>query len=182
MSLFTELDHRLSVIKRYSILHTLQTQSVAEHVFNVERICRRLCAMIPDLKASELADVLEWAHHHEDYEALHGDFPSMAKPYFETAAFERDHAGIMVPIEPANERTRVIVKLADLLEMYRFLAMETTLGNQFVVEHVTFERGKISKFLKDNPAHFSERFTNAVLDWMLYGQPTRSMRHSKRGA
>lgn len=187
---FNELDYRLSAIKRWNLIPTIQQQSVAAHVFNVERIAVRLAREMGYDNAGVM-EVWDWAHHHEDSEALSGDFPSMAKPYFDTEAFEREHDDLVKQRFP-SDWVRKIVKLADLMEMCQFLAMEYYLGNQFMYRHWEEEWDRILQFLDDNTGYFSPSLRVSVVDWMRsWGcpkevesgnrKPVRSIRHSKRG-
>src|SRR5262245_55974581 len=80
--MISELDDRLSTIKRWSIVRTITTQSVAEHCFNVQRICMKLAPLfgITD-RIHDWMDLSQAALHHDDEEAITGDIPGTAKPY-----------------------------------------------------------------------------------------------------
>lgn len=136
--IFNELDHRLSVVKRWGILHTIQNQSVAEHVHNVVRIAHRIAVRWFDIKTPEdLFVLMLYAHKHDDLESLSGDIPTMAKPYFDEAAMEEDHADLLsgTRINPPKW-VRDIVKLADKLEGFHFLCIERQLGNAYCQAHI----------------------------------------------
>lgn len=173
---FNELDYRLSVIKRWNLVPTIQQQSVATHIFNVERIAERLAR---DCGCSEeqIGLVRHWAHHHEDFEALHGDFPSMAKPYFQTEEFEEEHRDLMPRVKPANDEVKHIVKLADQMEMYYFLSMEVSLGNRFLKTHLEQEYDRVLQYCA---THLSQ-LQIPVAQWLSRNMTVMSVRHSKRG-
>lgn len=183
--LFTDLDHRLSVVKRWGIAHTIQTQSVAEHVFNVERIALRIARLwfgIHDHR--QLLDIMTMAHHHEDFEALSGDLPTMIKPYFNEGAFEREHKDLVPTFVPSEEwasSCRQIVKLADMLEGFHFLAMERALGNAYLSEHFEYEGPRIMKYVRETwPDNYLivSLAQKALID-IVAG--CKSSRHSRRG-
>lgn len=181
MEIFTELDHRLSVVKRWPILHTIQTQSVAEHAFNVSRIAERIAFdwfKIGD--GDVLYNILWWALHHDDLEALTSDLPSMVKPYFDEDKLAHEHSSILVPALPPSDQVRDIVKLADKMEGYHFLAMEVALGNQFVRAHYAEEIGIISRHTRKT---FGADIGMKMDDWLyrIREEPLASTRHSMRG-
>lgn len=180
--LFSEIDHRLSVVKRWGILHTIQTQSVAEHVHNVVRIAARIAVdwfAIED--SDELLDVVLYAHHHDDLEAFSGDLPSMVKPYLDEDAIARDHRHLVSPYNPIHfDQTKEVVKLADKLEGYHFLCIEVALGNKYVEEHWVKEAAIISDYVyatwPDN--HELREKVNREMERM---RNERSSRFSMRG-
>jgi len=178
--IFGELDHRLSIVPRWGILHTIQHQSVAEHVFNVERIALRIAARWFGYDEHMMFLVMEEAHHHEDLEALTGDLPTMVKPYFDEARMERDHSDLITPRNSDKDEVFKIVKLADKLEGYHFLCIENQLGNRYITAHLAQEPLIIAEIVEEFWPN-NKNLQVLVEECMQEMYVERSIRHSKRG-
>ena len=149
--IFNELDHRLSVVKRWALLHTIQTQSVAEHMFNVQRIALRIALHWFDIRdAYTLMQIAMLAHTHDDYEALSGDLATMVKPYFNEEKFEKDHEDLISKTIVDSDVIKSIVKLADKLEGFHFLCIEKKLGNAYVDDHFLNYFREIETYVDSN--------------------------------
>ncbi len=173
-----ELDARLSAIKRYNLFRTIQTQTVAEHVFNVERMAIRIAKEWFGVSDPQLLFlIMKWAHHHEDTEALSGDFPAMAKPYFKEAEFEADHEKVLRVKKPSSSFIRIVVKLADLMDCYNFFAMENALGNRHCEHHLTAMQRRIEKYVRNNCPEVIPQ-TN---DWVYNSSNPRSDTYLQNG-
>jgi 5'-deoxynucleotidase YfbR-like HD superfamily hydrolase len=141
--IFTELDSRLSVISRWAVVNTIKRQSVAEHCFNVERISRRIAVnWLGITDSSKLDRISQIALHHDDDEAVTGDLPSPAKNILSEKYLDA-HRELWYNIESPEHN---IVKLADKMEAYWFLAMEYKLGNTYVEEYRQELEAKVVKY------------------------------------
>jgi 5'-deoxynucleotidase YfbR-like HD superfamily hydrolase len=156
--IFSEMDHRLSVIKRWSIVHTIQQQSVAEHCFNVERIAVRIAKEWLDFNDDlVLFEISQYALHHDDFEAVSGDVPSTVKRYFNGKLAEREHEDIIPIRSDPPSSIKNVVKLADRLEWYWFLTMESALGNKYIEDYRLELYGIIHAFAAEHYAtHLSK--------------------------
>jgi len=144
--IFSELDMRLSVVPRWVVVPTIQKQSVAEHCFNVERIARQIAQQWFNIRDTDRLDrISQLALHHDDDEAITGDIPSPAKTILSEKYLD-NRARLWYN---AHGSLGLIVKLADLMEMYRFLVMETMLGNQYIDEYLTELLNKVRNVYPD---------------------------------
>src|SRR5262245_21166955 len=125
---FDELDQRLGIVPRWVILRTIQKQSVAEHCFNVERIATQI-ALLWFGETERVTLISQLALHHDDDEAITGDIPTPAKArLMEEIIDDRDTPWYTL----TSDRDKKIVKLADMMEAWWFLAMEYKMGNSYV--------------------------------------------------
>lgn len=181
-TIFNELDHRLSVVQRWGILHTIQKQSVAEHCFNVERIAVRIALEWFFLSDRlDILDVMLWAHNHDNLEAIMGDPPTMVKPYINEDAMAEDHEDLVPNRRPSTMLIKNIVKLADMLEGFHFICQEMKMGNTYVENHYDSYFIEIATFLK---ANFQDRLSvlaPLVRELMTSMSEEKSTRFSKRG-
>lgn len=126
-------------VLRWHALRTLQTQSVAEHSWNVLRILLAIC---PEAHP----DVIKEAAFHDCGELVTGDPPATIKrrdPALKEIYRREENTarlamalpwGLPPPVK-LLEGEREILKLADMIEMYEFLLMEELLGNQTLVRN-----------------------------------------------
>jgi 5'-deoxynucleotidase YfbR-like HD superfamily hydrolase len=157
------MDHRLSIIKRWSIVHTIQQQSVAEHAFNVERIAIRIARdWFEFTNPSVLFEISQYALHHDDFEAVSGDTPSTVKRYFDVGRAELEHADIIPVVPKPASHLMNIVKLADRLEWYWFLTMESALGNKYIEDYRLELYGIIHQFATEHYATHTEKILGAM--------------------
>lgn len=178
MKVMSELDHRLSVVKRWNILHTIQQQSVAEHCFNVARIAAKIWPLLGG-RTDMTADIYEWALHHDDEEALINDPPAMVKPYFDVERFRKDHADLLEKHGPLNSDVKNCVKLADKIEGLHFLWMEVNLGNDFVKDHLKLEPGIIMKWARET---YDTETCMLIQEWLtMFRYPGYSTRFARAG-
>lgn len=127
---------RLSAVPRWTIVHTIQKQSVAEHSFNVAVIalCLLDSGVLPGLDASRLVrDALT----HDADESVTGDTPSTAK----------------TPKDLEDDYQRA-VKIADVLEALTFITREVQMGNRTVENvHDQLEQRLVS-LVRSAPGHW----------------------------
>jgi len=139
-SILGELDTRLSAVQRWVVVNTIKKQSVAEHCFNVERIARRIAVQWFKLKPSlQLDELSQIALHHDDGEAITGDLPSPAKSVLSEKYL--DEQSRLWYNQPSLVHD--IVKLADKMEAYWFLTMESELGNRYISQYRAEIYGKV---------------------------------------
>jgi hypothetical protein len=141
--IFGELDARLSMVQRWVVVNTIKKQSVAEHCFNVERIARRIAMEWFGIHNKEdLDEISQIALHHDDDEAIYGDVPSPVKHILsETYLDSRRRLWYN-----ADGPLVHIVKLADKMEAYQFLTMESKLGNTYISEYLAEVQHKALRF------------------------------------
>jgi 5'-deoxynucleotidase YfbR-like HD superfamily hydrolase len=175
------LDQRLSVVPRWVILPTIQKQSVAEHCFNVERIATRIALEwfeFGDEIGAKMGAISQWALHHDDDEALTGDIPSTAKGYITIDPKLAETNGITTLAKKAyhtnDPEVKHIVKLADLMESYWFLAREFQMGNKYIEVHRHEVFGRVQDYAHE---HFDDKIAEHARQWMIRVRTEVSQRY-----
>lgn len=155
--IFNELDHRLSVVKRWSVVQTIRQQSVAEHSYNVTIIALRIAEQWYGITGGQaLSAIMKRALFHDWWESITGDAPTYMKRFIdETSAiteFEANEITEGVDLGDADRDVfRVIVKMADYIDALIFLRMEVSLGNKSVVHHIREMEQRFKEYLEENP-------------------------------
>lgn len=157
MTIFGELDHRLSVVKRWSVIQTIREQSVAEHSFNVALIALRITEKWFAITGSKLQTaVLKHALFHDWWESVTGDPPTYMKRFIDEAgaiaAFKADGTSEGIDLSDVDrDFVKFVVKAADIIEAIIFLRMEVSLGNRSVTRHIDNLEDKLINFFDSNP-------------------------------
>ena len=173
----TELDERLSTVKRWSIVYTARKQSVAEHCFNVQRICIRMALWFDIKNALELFRLSQAALHHDDDEAITGDIPSTAKAH---VTLGNDvETGAALWYNSSGDRIKSIVKLADLMEAYCFLARELQVGNWWLIEHKIEAKTAVEEYIAKHP-DWNPAIMHEVDKWMVKVESELSQRYTRK--
>jgi len=162
--IFSELDHRMSVVKRWGIVHTLQTQSVAEHVFNVTRIADRIAfSWFAITDAWVLLEINRYAQHHDDLESLMGDVPSMVKDCIDENELRHRYNDLIPMIDPPKSPVTIkVVKIADILEAIIFLNLELSLGNRSVYRILEHHEKRLKALFKEYNLPFWGHYVNLI--------------------
>ncbi len=112
---------RAGDVKRWTIVRTAVTQSIAEHHFNVTMIARSIAAHI----GVDDHEVIKYALEHDLDEIRTGDIPSPTKRSMEAEGTVIEYRGNNKPLN--GSITIDIVKAADLIEACWFIS-ENAIG------------------------------------------------------
>lgn len=128
---------RASHTKRWTIVNTARTQTIAEHSFNVAMISQKIAEAIGldiVINPENLCKLQSWALMHDIPEVFTGDLPTPFKRSLERhgadiEAIEEEYAPGYAELADMAEGTEygMVVKLADLMEAIWFLS-ENGLG------------------------------------------------------
>lgn len=111
---------RASVVKRWHIVDTCKSQSVAEHSFNVCLIAQEICKLCN--KEYLASGAIMYALHHDIGEVITGDIPSPTKRYYNIR--DEIDKNVFDPLAVApSDFVSDVVKLADLIDAVIFLQL-----------------------------------------------------------
>lgn len=141
--------YRLSDTKRWQIVKTAKPQSVAEHMYAVAMIGRRIATGL-ELPDHLVSKVVEWSLWHDVPEVYTGDIATPVKNHMRQVCSGDPLAGLedhLCGEEYVNVREHTtseplvarIVKLADVLESIKFLTQNSC------TDHGVKVRGKLVK-------------------------------------
>lgn len=152
-------ERMLSRVRRWGIVPTIQSQSVAEHSFYVALMASRLAALIRwQATNQDLFNLNRWALLHDSLEAATGDIPTPVKKHL-TELKSAEHK---LMSEMGTEFTRLrsqveraeaskwveiaeIVSFADSVEALAFLHTEHMLGNKAVGQVAAEIRARVDR-------------------------------------
>ena len=109
---------RAGHIKRWNIINTTRTQTLAEHMYNVAMITHHMCMEL-DMNPNRM---LTWALIHDIPEVVCGDIPTPTKRRIKDMGFDMET--LFETIDPTYASTKYslsewelqLVKAADLIE------------------------------------------------------------------
>lgn len=132
--LFDHLDVRLSMVQRWTVVPTINKQTVADHMHQTAVIAQRIAlTYYPDNYAPfhNLYYVVNLALHHDRHEGVTGDVPAPVSRLFDKGALEShfDHLMREEEMRPYTEEVGLIVKMADIASALLFMAVEQSMGN-----------------------------------------------------
>lgn len=134
MKILSQFEARLQTVPRWSIVNTIQKQSVAEHSFRVALMVPRIYVLIHGYEAApaEIARMTRRALLHDQLEAFTGDIPSPAKkPLAINQAYAEAYFDEFIVEKPeGNEEEYIALKVADIIEALYFLHEDVRMGNQ----------------------------------------------------
>ena len=121
-----EVVMRLSAVKRWHMIDTTRTQTLAEHTANVSLLAWLIAHTSPSI-LFDPASLLRGAMVHDLAEAFLGDIPTHSKPLIGKAAIDSAEATVLPavfksPLVPGTPDYRLL-KLCDLADGIRFIRL-----------------------------------------------------------
>lgn len=133
ISRITYQQRTLSHVKRWAILPHTTPQSVADHSYYVALYTSAICEIL-NIPPHIERDALKHALVHDMEEVFTNDLPSPFKP--EKPEYHKVHQMLtylgVTDFYPIGDVARGIVKIADLLDSYVWLELESIKGNDSV--------------------------------------------------
>ena len=161
---------RFASVKRWHMIDTTKTQSVAEHSANVALLARYIAATAPGVYFGNPASVAGYALVHDLEEVFTGDIPTLTKRMLSGVrelevqvmprVFLTDHAG--------PESVAPLVKLCDLADAIRFIRIygigaEAAWARQGLEQQM----GDLFRAAEDVwPEHVFVRVLHAIYEYM----------------
>lgn len=109
---------RASSVKRWNIVKTVHTQSVAEHSFNVCFIARHLCKLLD----MDDTNIVKAALEHDLDEVRFGDIPTPLKAEMIKNGNNLDLAELNnAPSRELSDLEKIVLKVADMCDAILFL-------------------------------------------------------------
>lgn len=135
-------EDRLSEVPRWTIVRTIQKQSVMDHSARVAIVAPRIATRYYNVEDADiLLNVCRAALLHDQDEAISGDISSPAKRMMDLGSFQvnASHFAIEHPftVEMTKEQYDAVVgsvKAADYYEALVFLAKEQSMGNNSITD------------------------------------------------
>ncbi len=118
---------RMSAVKRWHMIETTRTQTLAEHTANVSLLTWVIAHSSPGMFFPPL-DTLLSAMVHDLAETFIGDIPTHSKPLIGKEAIDKAEASVLPQMfkRPQAEKTgsaHLLIKIADLADGIRFIRL-----------------------------------------------------------
>lgn len=136
-------DRNLADVKRWAIVRTIRTQSVAEHSYFVAMMMPRLLREYGFTDPAFMLAATEYALLHDRDEVLSGDIATPIKKRIDADVFSAVSEEFGLKVE-ADEVTKAATKVLDLFEAGLFLAEEISMGNGRVCDILTVIKRKLA--------------------------------------
>lgn len=131
--MITQFEERLSWVPRWTIVRTIQKQSVDGHSFRVALSATRIATKYGYFGSDDykgLYEVQRLALLHDRYEAFSGDIASPSKSWFNTGGFEEHYRSRSTRVGWSSPDVLIVVKVADIYEALVFLYTDKGMGNR----------------------------------------------------
>lgn len=203
-----EMCYRMPLIKRWQIIRTRRSQSIAEHSYLVSIIATALLDILPDhiLTDKLRLYVVQKALKHDAGEIYTGDIPSPIRAVVKSVLLETSKAGLQILppffvsefLEPDDQIDAggclhneplgdIVVDMADLLEAWIFTIYECVDPNlEFILADLEkslderIERlGEKLEAYELPPDEIRETIRRMKLNISIYGVPEDKKRYNK---
>lgn len=117
---------RLQAVKRWHMIETTRTQTLAEHSANVAALAFLVARTCPGMHFGDACNVATYGLVHDMPEVFIGDIPTHSKRWLRKEDLDRAEAIVtpMVFLRPAlqsDNSVKLLVKICDLVDGIRFI-------------------------------------------------------------